>query len=70
MKLNRCGYCGSNKIKADRALAGKLFCLTCGRTLSNKPHSKFEKIGNYKIEKVWYYFLLLILVLIIVVSVN
>ncbi len=70
MKLNICGYCGSTKIKADRALAGKLFCLSCGRTLSNQPRIKFQKIGNYRIEKIWLYILLLILVLIILVSVN
>ncbi len=68
MKLNRCDYCGSTNIKADRALAGKLFCLNCGRTLSNKSVKRFQTIRNNRTGKIWIYFLLLILILLIVIQ--
>ncbi len=31
----KCFYCGSKDFRADRALAGKLICIRCGRPISN-----------------------------------
>ena len=28
---NKCYYCGSTNLRADRALAGKIICANCGR---------------------------------------
>ncbi len=31
MAFNNCTYCGSARLIADRALAGKIICAECGR---------------------------------------
>ena len=30
MNTNRCNVCGSNSLRADRALAGRIVCNNCG----------------------------------------
>ena len=41
---SKCVFCGGFEFRADRALAGKIICVTCGRPLSSRP----IKFLNYK----------------------
>ena len=45
MIANRCLFCGSSNLRADRALSGRLVCTSCGN-----PYGVRKK-GRYKLMK-------------------
>tara|TARA_B100000700_G_C14304402_1_gene516350 strand:+ start:314 stop:526 length:213 start_codon:yes stop_codon:yes gene_type:complete len=42
---NKCYVCGSSDLRADRALAGRLVCTSCGN-----PYG-IKKVGRNKVNK-------------------
>ena len=47
MRNNRCKSCGSKDFRADRALAGRLVCATCGNPLGTRVFNSKYPSGKY-----------------------
>ena len=39
MKNSSCNFCGSSRLKADRALSGRIICMDCGRPIGLNSYS-------------------------------
>ena len=64
MAYLKCNRCGSRRVIADRALAGKVICLTCGSNDIKKSSIKLPYIRSGK-----YNFLIVILITIVLLLV-
>ena len=65
MIKNRCSYCRSINFRADRALAGKLICMDCGKPLNKQ---KFYSSGkNIKVINVYKFTFLFIMTFLIII---
>ena len=70
MKANKCLFCGSNDLRADRALSGRLVCNSCGnpygvQRLGKSRINNFYNFSFYK--KYWLFILILIIAFIIAI---
>tara|TARA_B100000965_G_C19378130_1_gene663415 strand:- start:462 stop:677 length:216 start_codon:yes stop_codon:yes gene_type:complete len=70
MIVNKCLYCGSPNLRADRALSGRLVCTSCGT-----PYG-VRKVGSNKIynfrpfslnNRFWLFLCILIVAFVVVV---
>ena len=70
MKNMLCGRCGSTNIVADRALAGRLVCSTCGsfsiKLSSNYLPKELNKLLIYNKTNLFIITMLLVLFIIII----
>ncbi len=70
MIKNKCLVCGGLSFRADRALSGRLVCISCGnpygvRGASNRPPNKFNSYSPNK--KTIFFIIMFILAFILVV---
>ena len=63
MIANKCLVCGSSKMRADRALSGRLVCNSCGTPLGIRRQGNY-KMNNFKRFSInnKYFFLLCLLI--------
>ena len=65
-----CQNCGSRRFRADRALAGRLVCQTCGMAAGSRPT---RRAGNSRVRtrrtNRWGWFLLLLIAVVALVMV-
>ena len=71
MNKSFCPRCGSSKLFADRALAGRLFCKECSMPIDLKPNNTktfldIKKGPNSK--KIIFLFLLILTVILIIMN--
>lgn len=66
MSPNRCNYCGSTNLRADRALAGRIICNECGIPAGTKT-SRFAPVYNRRIDKTINFNMLLLMIFILVI---
>ena len=64
----KCNYCGSVNLRADRALAGKLICISCGKTVSAKV--SYIDFKPRRKNRIVYYILLIILVIMFIILIG
>tara|TARA_Y100001968_G_scaffold280524_1_gene277044 strand:+ start:848 stop:1063 length:216 start_codon:yes stop_codon:yes gene_type:complete len=67
---NKCLYCGSPNLKADRALSGRLVCTTCGnlygvRRVGRKQVNNFSYLSIKK--KYWLFIFIFIISFLLIV---
>ena len=43
---NKCLVCGSSRLRADRALSGRLICTSCGNPYGVKKIGRKQSISN------------------------
>ena len=50
---NKCLYCGSHNLRADRALSGRLVCTSCGNPYGVKKagRNKLKKFDSFSLNK-------------------
>ena len=70
MISNKCLFCGSSNLRADRALSGRLVCTSCGNPYGVRKVAR-SKINNfnplYSSNKNWLFVLILLFVFILVI---
>tara|TARA_Y100001968_G_C19305202_1_gene691274 strand:+ start:652 stop:867 length:216 start_codon:yes stop_codon:yes gene_type:complete len=70
MLANKCLFCGSSNLRADRALSGRLVCTSCGNPYGVKKIGR-KKINNLnpfsKRKKNWLFISILLFVLILAI---
>jgi len=70
MIANKCLFCGSSNLKADRALSGRLVCTSCGNPYGVRKSGR-NKLNNFKpfsySKRNLFFLSLLIFVIIIII---
>ena len=70
MAPNKCLFCGSFNLRADRALSGRLVCNSCGNPYGVKKIGR-NNINNFNPSsfnrKYWLFLFILIVAIIIVI---
>ena len=70
MIANKCLFCGSSNLRADRALSGRLVCTSCGNPYGVRKAAG-NKLNNFnpftKKKKNWFFLFLLIVVFILII---
>ena len=67
----KCNYCGSLNLRADRALAGKLICVSCGKIItSSKQYIGLKPIKLRRANKTIYIILLTIILIFLIVLIG
>tara|TARA_Y100001968_G_scaffold317545_1_gene346719 strand:- start:994 stop:1209 length:216 start_codon:yes stop_codon:yes gene_type:complete len=70
MIVNKCLFCGSSQLRADRALSGRLVCTSCGNPYGVRKSGR-SKLNNYNPfsfnKKYWFFLSILIFAFIIVI---
>ena len=61
---NKCLYCGSYKLRADRALSGRLVCTSCGNPYGVKKvgRNKIKNFYSFSLNKKYWLFLCLLII--------
>ena len=70
MIANKCLVCGSSKLRADRALSGRLVCTSCGNPYGVRKIVRNKLINNNSLffnTKILSFFFLLFLVFILII---
>ena len=70
MAVNKCLVCGSSRLRADRALSGRLVCTSCGNPYGVRKNFRNKIINNNSSifnTKTVSFILLLFLVFILVI---
>ncbi len=65
MIANKCLFCGSPNLRADRALSGRLICTSCGNPygVRKERRNKQNNINNLSLNKKYFFYLLLAIVI-------
>ena len=70
MIANKCLFCGSSNLRADRALSGRLVCTSCGNPYGVRKAVR-NKINNFNplssSNKYWLFILILLFAFILVI---
>ena len=67
-KLNKCNFCCSSRIRADRSMGGKLFCLDCGKPITIGRNILFnENNKGYSMRKTLPIIIIILLIIIILI---
>ncbi len=68
MIKNQCFVCGSYQFRADRALSGRLVCISCGNPYGVKKLGKNKSINNnFSFIKTNKFFIFLIIIVILII---
>tara|TARA_B100000965_G_scaffold402848_1_gene429687 strand:+ start:922 stop:1137 length:216 start_codon:yes stop_codon:yes gene_type:complete len=70
MISNKCLFCGSSNLRADRALSGRLVCTSCGNPYGVRKagRNKIENLNPFSLKKKqWLFISIFIFAFIIVV---
>jgi len=64
MMANKCLFCGSSNLRADRALSGRLICTSCGNPYGVRKTGKYKKINlnTLSLNKSVFLFLFILIV--------
>ena len=66
MIANKCLFCGSSNLRADRALSGRLVCTSCGNPYGVRKVGR-NKINNLTFDKKYLFFFFILIVAFILV---
>ena len=66
MIANKCLFCGSSNLRADRALSGRLVCTSCGNPYGVRKVGR-NKIKNLTFDKKYLFFFFILIVAFILV---
>jgi len=66
MIANKCLFCGSSNLRADRALSGRLVCTSCGNPYGVRKAGR-NKIKNLTFDKKYLFFFFILIVAFILV---
>ena len=63
MIANRCLFCGSSNLRADRALSGRLVCTSCGNPYGVRKtgRNKLMKFNSFPLNNKFLIFLCLLI---------
>ena len=63
MIANKCFFCGSSNLRADRALSGRLVCTSCGNPygVRKKGRNKLMKFNSFPLNNKFLIFLCLLI---------
>ena len=63
MKINKCLFCGSPNLIADRGLSGRLVCTSCGNPYGVRGvgSNKLRRINQFPSDKKYLIFLIIII---------
>tara|TARA_B100001250_G_C19192953_1_gene526028 strand:+ start:223 stop:438 length:216 start_codon:yes stop_codon:yes gene_type:complete len=69
MIANKCLFCGSSNLIADRALSGRLVCTSCGNPYGVRKvvRNKFNRFNTFSAKKRYWLFILILIFSIILV---
>ena len=70
MIANKCLVCGSSKMRADRALSGRLVCTSCGNPYGVRKagRNKVNIFNTFSFKnKYWFFLSLLIIIFIMII---
>ena len=69
MSIKKCFVCGSTNLRADRALSGRLICLSCGSPYGNRKERSNNKffIKSSSLSKKELFIIILISIFIIAI---
>jgi len=64
MIKNKCLFCGSSDLRADRALSGRLVCTSCGNLYGVRKarRNKLYNLNTFSINKKYLIFLCIFIV--------
>ena len=68
MIKNKCLVCGGFDFRADRALAGRLICISCGNPYGIRKISRNNNLFFFRSKKIVFIIILLLVIFIIVVT--
>tara|TARA_B100000579_G_C22779866_1_gene828661 strand:+ start:510 stop:713 length:204 start_codon:yes stop_codon:yes gene_type:complete len=66
MLTDKCLFCGSSNLRADRALSGRLVCTSCGNPYGVRNVGR-KKINNFSFNKKFFFIFILIFAFILVI---
>ena len=66
MSKNKCLYCGSFSLRADRALSGRLICTNCGNPYGFRKVTRNQSIKNFRFKNTRKYLFIFILMLVFI----
>ena len=71
MNIKTCLVCGSSKLRADRALSGRLICISCGnpygvRKIRKNSLNNINSISSNK-KLLFYIFIFLFVIFLIII---
>ncbi len=67
MIANKCLVCGSFKLRADRALSGRLVCMSCGNPYGVRKAGR-NKLNTFSLNmKFWLFIFILILAFVLTI---
>ena len=66
---NKCLACGSSKMRADRALSGRLVCISCGTPLGvgRRGSKKIRNPNTFSINNKYLLFIFILIIACIIV---
>ena len=70
MITNKCLFCGSTNLRADRALSGRLVCTNCGNPYGVRKagRNKLNHLNSFSFnKKYWIFICILVLAFILVI---
>tara|TARA_B100001996_G_scaffold345253_1_gene301502 strand:+ start:397 stop:612 length:216 start_codon:yes stop_codon:yes gene_type:complete len=70
MISNKCLFCGSTNLRADRALSGRLICTSCGTPygVRKADRHKLNTLNPFSFfKKYWFFLTILIFAFILVI---
>ena len=64
MTSNKCLFCGSNNLRADRALSGRLVCTNCGNPYGVRKagRNKLNDLNTFSFNKKYWIFICILVV--------
>tara|TARA_B100000579_G_scaffold242254_1_gene198631 strand:- start:7280 stop:7495 length:216 start_codon:yes stop_codon:yes gene_type:complete len=64
MNANKCLFCGSSRLRADRALSGRLVCTSCGNPYGVKKvrRNQMIKLNYFSLNNKYLIFLVIFLI--------
>jgi len=64
MSLNKCLFCGSSNLRADRALSGRLVCASCGNPygVRKKGRNQLNNLEYFSVKKKYLLFISIFLI--------
>tara|TARA_Y100001968_G_C19425572_1_gene754143 strand:- start:1524 stop:1736 length:213 start_codon:yes stop_codon:yes gene_type:complete len=70
MFKNKCYVCGCYDFRADRALSGRLICMSCGNPYGVKKYSKQKLNSRYRFLNTKKLFLIILLILVFIIIIT
>jgi len=70
MSIRSCPRCGSNSIRADRSLGGRLVCTNCGASLGQGQSTRTNQNSLRQVNRQWIWWAIGLGTLLIVIVIQ